>query len=70
MKGLLLESKERTFEPTWKSDAGGYLRGVRGCGSSATENRQVRRKKSQKNPLLIHDQLWICFQLNKIKDII
>ena len=22
---VLLESKERTFEPTWKSDAGGYL---------------------------------------------
>ena len=33
--GVFLESKERTFEPTWKSDAGGYLQGVRGCGSLA-----------------------------------
>ena len=28
--GVLLESKKRTFEPVWKSDAGANLRGVRG----------------------------------------
>ena len=43
--GAQLEIEERTFEPTWRSDAGGYLRGVRGCGSSATEKREKRRKK-------------------------
>ena len=43
--GLLLESKKRTFEPVWKSDAGGYLCGVRGCGLSATKDREIRRKK-------------------------
>ena len=35
---VLLESKKHTFEPVWKSDAGGYLRGVRGCRSSATKD--------------------------------
>ena len=44
--GVQLEIEERTFEPKWKSDAGGYLRGVRGCGSSATEKREKKRKKS------------------------
>ena len=44
-RGVLLESKELTFEPTWKRHAGGYLRGARGCGSSATENREMRYKK-------------------------
>ena len=43
--GVQLEIEERIFEPKWKSDAGGYLRGVRGCGSSATETREKRRKK-------------------------
>ena len=44
-EGVLLESKKRTFEPVCKSDAGGYLCGVRGCGSSATKDREIRRKK-------------------------
>ncbi|MCJ1345846.1 hypothetical protein MMC31_004055, partial [Peltigera leucophlebia] len=43
--GVQLESGERTFKPTWREDAGGYLRGVRGCGSSATDKRERRRKK-------------------------
>ena len=55
-----LEIKERTFEPTWESGAGGYLRGNRGCGLSATE----KREGVIKNQLLIHNQLWICFHLN------
>ena len=41
--GVQLESGERTFKPTWSGDAGGYLRGVRGCGSSATDKRERRR---------------------------
>lgn len=30
--GVQLEGEERTFKPNWRGDAGGYLRGVRGCG--------------------------------------
>ena len=43
--GVQLEIEKRTFEPKWKSDAGGYLQGVRSCGSSATDIRKKRRKK-------------------------
>ena len=43
--GVLLENKKRIFEPTWKSEANGYLRGVRGCGSHATKEREIKRKK-------------------------
>ena len=43
--GVQLEIEECTFEPIWRSDAGGYLRGVRGCGSSATEKPEKRHKK-------------------------
>lgn len=43
--GVQLEGEERTFKPTWRQDAGGYLRRVRGCGSSATEKRERRRKR-------------------------
>ena len=42
---MRLEIKERTLEPKWKSDAGSYLREVRGYGSSVTETREKRRKK-------------------------
>ena len=43
--GVLLDDNKRILKPVWKKDAGGYLRGVRGCGSPATENREIRRKK-------------------------
>ena len=43
--GVQLEGEERTFKPNWKGDAGGHLRGVRGCGSSATEKCERRRKR-------------------------
>ena len=43
--GVQLEMEKRTFEPKWKIDTGGYLRGVRGCGSSATETCEKRREK-------------------------
>lgn len=43
--GLQLEGEERTFKSSWRGDAGGYLRGVHGCGSSATEKRERRRKR-------------------------
>ena len=44
-EGVQLEGKERTFKTNWREDAGGYLRGVRGCGSSATEKRERQRKR-------------------------
>lgn len=40
-----LKNKKRIFEPTWKSEAVGYLCGVRGCGSHATKEREIKRKK-------------------------
>lgn len=43
--GVQLRAEEQTFKPTWRGDAGGYLRGVRGCGSSATKKRERRREK-------------------------
>lgn len=46
--GVLLGAEERTFKPTWRGDAGGYLRGVRGCGSSATKKRERQRNKESK----------------------
>ena len=50
-EGVQLEIEKRTFEPKWKSDAGDYLRGVRGCGSSATKTREKRRQKElEKSP--------------------
>lgn len=49
--GVELEIEERTSEPKWKSDAGDYLRGVRGCSSLAIE----KRKKKRKNLSFIHD---------------
>lgn len=41
----MLETEKHIFEPVWRDDAGGHLRGVRGCGSSATRGREIRRKK-------------------------
>ena len=32
-----LGGEEHALKPTWSQNAGGYLRGVRRCGSSATE---------------------------------
>ena len=43
--GVQVEIKERTFEPEWKSDAGDYLRGVRGFDSSRTNRHEKQRKK-------------------------
>lgn len=34
-----------TFKPNWREDTDGYLRGVWGCGSSATEKRERQRKR-------------------------
>ena len=43
--GVPLENKKRIFELVWKSEAGGYLRGVRGCCSHATKEQEIKRKK-------------------------
>ena len=43
--GVRLEPEERNFRPTWEKDAGGYLRGVRRCGLSATDKCESQRKR-------------------------
>ena len=43
--GVQLELNNHSIQPVWKNDAGKYLRGIRGCGSSATEKRERRRKR-------------------------
>ena len=43
--GVQVGDKERSFRPVWKDDAGSYLRGIKGCGSSATEKRERRRNR-------------------------
>lgn len=40
-----LEAKKHIIVPVWKDDAGGHLRGIRRCGSLATEKREWRRKR-------------------------
>ena len=44
-RGVLLEVEDPIFRTVWKDDAGGYLRGVRGCGSSTIEKRERQRKR-------------------------
>lgn len=39
-EGAQLEVKERSFKPVWKDNSGSYLRGIQGCGSSATTKRE------------------------------
>lgn len=41
--GVQLRAEERIFRPVWKDKSGDYLRGIKGCGSSATEKREKRR---------------------------
>ena len=43
--GVRIEPEEQNFRRTWEKDADGYLRGVRGCDSSATDKRERRRKR-------------------------
>ena len=40
-----VQLKVEGFRPVWKDDAGGYLRGLRGCGLSTTEKRERKRKR-------------------------
>lgn len=43
--GIQLEDEDPIFRPVWKDNAGGYLRGVRGCGSSTTRKRERQQKR-------------------------
>ena len=43
--GVQLGVEEHSFRPIWKDDAGSYLQGMKGCGSSATEKREKRRNR-------------------------
>lgn len=42
MEGVQLEVEDQSFKPVWKDDGGEYLRGIRRCGSLATEKRAKR----------------------------
>ena len=44
-RGVELGGEERSFRPIWKDEAGSYLRGIKVCGSSATEKREKRRNR-------------------------
>ena len=70
--GVQLEAKKHIIVPVWKDDAGGYLRGIRGCGSSATEKRERRRKremeKSASTTRSIVDMFSAQFKKNQSQD--
>ena len=40
-----LGGKECSFRPIWKNETGSYLRGIKGCGSLATEKREKQRNR-------------------------
>ena len=67
--GVRLEPEEQIFRPTWEKDAGGYLRGVRECGSSATDKRERQRKqdleKSASHTRLIVEMFFVQQNKNK-----
>ena len=49
--GVQLGVEECSFRPVRKDDAGSYLRGMKGCDSSATENRERRcNRELEKSP--------------------
>ena len=62
-----MEVKDQSFRPVWKDDAGEYLRGIRGCGSSATEKRERRRKREMEKSASITRSIvdMISAQLNE-----
>lgn len=72
MGGLQLEVQKHVIMPVWKDDAGGHLRGIRGCGSSATAKREQRRKremeKSASTTRSIVDMFSAQFKKNQSQD--
>ena len=46
--GVQLEVEDNTFKLVWKDNAGGYLRGVRTCGTLTTSQGERKRKKEMK----------------------
>ena len=71
--GVQLDKEKHTFQPTWSTDAGGYLRGVRGCGSSATEKRERRKKreleKSASHTRSITDMFAVQTKKNELANV-
>ena len=65
--GVQLRVEERSFRPVWKDDAGSYLRGIKGCGSSATEKRERRRNRELEKSASQTSLMWRCFPLNVTK---
>ena len=62
-----LKVKDHSIQPVCKDDAGEYLRGIRGCGSSATEKRERRRKRDMEKSASTTRSIVDIFsaQLNK-----
>ena len=66
-EGVQLEVKDNIIQPVWNDDAGEYLRGIRGCGSSAIEKRERRYKRGIEKSASITRSIVGMFsaQLNK-----
>ena len=62
-----LKVEDHSIQPVCKDNAGEYLRGIRGCGSSATEKRERRRKRDMEKSASTTRSIVDIFsaQLNK-----
>ncbi len=71
-EGVQLEGKEHIIQPVWNDNSGEYLRGIRGCGSSAKEKRERRRKreieKSASATRSFVDMFSVKFNKNQSRD--
>ena len=71
-EGVQLEVKEHIIQSVWNDDAGEYLQGIRGHGSSVTEKRESRckreMKKSASTTRLIVDIFSAQFNKNQSQD--
>ncbi len=67
-----MEVKEHIIQPVWNDDEGEYLRGIRGCSSSATKKRQRRSKremeKSASTTRSIVDMFSVQFNKTQSQD--
>ena len=65
--GVQLEAKKHIIMPVWKDDAGGYRRGIRGCGSSAIEKHERHCKREMEKSASTTRSIVDMFspQLNK-----
>ena len=67
--GLLLNVEDRSFRPIWNDNAGGYLRGMRGCGLLATKKRERRRKRELEKSASQTRSIVEMFSVQRNKDL-